>query len=195
VSLPKRACLLVLALSILGLAQAATSIQDYFALRPGLRWSYSNNTSQEILAVRKVNGQSVLVLKHFVEGKPTSEDYLQIVEGNGVFYYGTKATIGKKPQLTWYNPPLALYPKGPIEVGQTWQSSSTIGKATITLAARVISTEGLVTKAGRYNALVIRSQITTSGGASSVSDAYFVPAIGTVRFVTQDGSSVELVKQ
>jgi hypothetical protein len=189
------AAVVVAVVAVASSTVAAPSVEEYFALRPGLRWSYSNNTSQEVLAQRKVNGQNVLVLKHFVAGKPTSEDYMQFSQGGGVLYYGTRGTVGNKPQLTWYNPPLVLYPKNPIGVGDRWQSSTALGNGTLTLTVRVVGTEGVLTQAGRYNALVVRSQINTSSGAASVTDAYFVPGIGTVRFVTQDGSSVDLMRQ
>ena len=50
----------------------------------------------------------------------------------------------------------------------------------------------MTTPGGRFNAFRIRLSVTTSTGGSSVSDLYFVPSVGTVRYVTQDGSTVDL---
>ena len=53
----------------------------------------------------------------------------------------------------------------------------------------------MATPAGRFNALLIRQTSLTSTGGQTVLDLYFVPGIGVVRFVTQDGTIIDLIER
>ena len=57
----------------------------------------------------------------------------------------------------------------------------------------MLAIRGVKTPAGRFNALQIRQQTVTSNGARTVMDLFFVPSVGVVRFVTQDGTTVDLI--
>jgi hypothetical protein len=164
---------------------------DYYAVKVGLRWTYSNGEVQEILGTRTVNGKAVLVLTHSSGGRPAQEDFLQATQ-EGVLLLGSRA--GEK--LTWYDKPLTVYPASPLENGKRWSTSArTADGSTVALSGRVLGSEGVATQAGRFNAFVIRTTVVTSSGASSLTDSYFVPAIGVVRFVSQDGSKVDLTSR
>ena len=86
-----------------------------------------------------------------------------------------------------------VYPKAPLKVGSTWSTSSGTGAAQFTIQYNVTGTAGVKVKAGRFNAFIVNSQVTTAQGSTSSNDLYFVPSIGTVKYVYQDGSTIELV--
>jgi hypothetical protein len=89
-----------------------------------------------------------------------------------------------------------LYPKAPMRVGMKWQTTSDIGGGyKVTAATEIIGTAGVKVKPGRFNAFIIRNTFYQPDGSSTTSDIYFVPTIGTVKTVYDDGSSVELVSR
>jgi len=183
----RRLLALLAPLSLLALAQSG----DYYPLKTGLRWTYSNGEVQEVSATRTINGRSVAVLTHSTGGKVTQEDYLAQAR-EGLLLHGSQA--GDK--LTWYEQPLLVYPAAPLYPGARWSTTTRAGDgSSVSLAARVLGSEGVVTPAGRFNAFVVRTTVVTSSGGSSLTDSYFVAAVGTVRFVTQDGSTVDLVER
>lgn len=175
-----------------GLALAtAVSGQAYYPASDGLSWTYSSGETQTYTGGRDLNGAAVLVLTHFFEGIPISEDYLQTTEAGGVVTLGTAAG----GQTLLYTPPLTVYPTPPLQVGQRWQSSTRVADLDITLASEVIGIRGVATPAGRFNALQIRQQTLTSSGAQTVLDLYFVPSVGVVRYQTQDGTVIDLIEK
>ncbi|CAN5826506.1 hypothetical protein BH24DEI2_BH24DEI2_26550 [soil metagenome] len=177
------ALLLVLSLT-LALAQ-----EGYYPSRDGLSWTYSNGDTQTLNGPREVGGRQVMVFLHSLEGQPVSEDYL-VYEG-GVFLLGTAAG----GVVLGYTPPLTLYPPAPLEVGQTWKSTAKVGDLDISLSFEVLAVTGVQTPAGRFNALQIRQQTITSTGGQTFLDLFFVPSVGVVRTVTQDGTQVDLIEK
>ena len=163
---------------------------DYYPGKTGQKWTYSNGTVQEFVAQKTVNGQTVSVLVTSLSGKVVSEQYFQS-SPQGVFWFGARANN----KLDWYSSAIVVYPAAPLKTGMRWSSSSKTASGTLALTARVLGSEGIQTPAGRFNAFRVRSSVTTSSGASSVSDLFFVPGVGTVRYVTQDGSAVDLVSR
>ena len=130
-----------------------------------------------------------MVFLHSLEGQPVSEDYL--VYDGGVFLLGTAAGGA----VLGYTPPLTLYPPSPLQVGQTWKSSTKVGDLDISLAFEVLAVSGVQTQAGRFNALQIRQQTITSTGGQTFLDLFFVPSVGIVRTVTQDGTQIDLIEK
>ncbi len=59
----------------------------------------------------------------------------------------------------------------------------------------MLAIRGVQTQAGRFNALHIRQRTLTNSGASTTLDLFFVPSIGVVRYVTQDGILVDLIEK
>lgn len=170
-------------LSALALAQEA-----YYPAREGLAWTYSNGETQAFEGVKAVAGQSTQVLVHYLQGMPISEDYL-IYDANGVRSVGTAAG----GQTLIYEPFLTFFPAPPLAVGQTWTSTTKVSNFDISVTAEVLAVRGVQTQAGRFNALQIRQQTITSTGAQTVLDLFFVPSIGIVRWITQDGTSIDLI--
>ncbi|AFZ68876.1 hypothetical protein [Deinococcus peraridilitoris] len=168
---------------------AATSVSlaagNYYPSAPGTTWKLSNGEVQRLLQPQTLRGVKVTPLQHLIGGKLVSEDLLEFRDG-AVYLRATRS--GGK--LNWYEPPLTVYPASPLTPGQSWTSSS----GGLTLTARVMGQEALSMPAGRFNALVIRNDVSTSSGAASSSYSYFVPGIGTVRYSSGNGSSVDLVK-
>lgn len=175
--------LLLLSLS-LSLAQ-----EDYYPSRDGLSWTYDNGDTQILSGPREVSGRQVMVFLHSLEGQPVSEDYL-VYEG-GVFLLGTAAGGA----VLAYTPPLTLYPPPPLQVGQSWKSTANVGDLDISLAFEVLGVSGVQTQAGRFNALQIRQQTITSTGGQTFLDLFFVPSVGIVRTITQDGTQIDLIEK
>jgi len=163
---------------------------DYYPHDEGMTWTYDSGVTQRMSGPRDVDGMSVMVLTHYLEGVPVSEDYLRYGP-DGVVTVGTAAA----GQRLTYAPPLVIYPPPPLEVGATWRSTTDLGAFTITLDAEVIGLRGIQTPVGRFNALQVRQRTLTSTGASTLLDLFFVPGVGVVRFVTQDGSVVDLIER
>jgi hypothetical protein len=164
--------------------------QSYFPHQGGLRWVYNNGESQVLSGPKTFQGKSVMVLTHYLGGAPVSEDYLQYQEG-GVFTLGTAA--GGK--TLHYTPPLILYQGAALKAGQSWQSTAHLSDFDITLSAQVLGVVGVQTPAGRFNALHLRQQTVTSTGAQTSLDLFFVPGVGIVRFITQDGTRIDLLEK
>ena len=163
---------------------------SYYPSRDGLSWTYSNGETQVLSGPRDVAGREVMVLTHFLDGNPISEDYLDFTE-HGVYSLGTVAG----GQFLRYDPPLIVYSGERLQVGQEWKSTARVDGFEITLAAEVVGVRGVQTEAGRFNALQVRQQTITSTGAQTILDLFFVPTVGVVRFVTQDGTVIDLIEK
>ncbi len=168
------------------LLSLANSQEDYYPARIGLSWTYSNGETQEF--DREQDGGLVLV--HYLGGSPVSEDYLRYGE-NGVHTSGT--AVGG--QVLSYTPPLMVYPPAPMQVGQSWRSTTQIAGLEISLNAEVVAVRGIETPVGRFNALHIRQQTITNTGGQTNLELFFVPSIGVVRWVTQDGTVIDLIEK
>jgi len=179
---------LAVALLVLLAAGLAAAPPGYYPARAGLSWTYSSGETQQLAGPRQVDGHQVMVLTHYFNGVPVSEDYLQF-GSDGVHTLGTAA--GGK--VTLYSTPLTVYPAGPLQPGMQWQSTTKLPAFDITLSSEVIAVRGVKTQAGRFNALQIRQRTLTSNGAKTVMDLFFVPSVGIVRFVTQDGTTIDLI--
>jgi hypothetical protein len=182
--------LLLLGLLLLVSSHAQT---NYYPTRVGMRWVYSNGEILEYSREDNFFGTRVLVLQHTLKDQLTGEDYI-VSNANGVSFLGNKSG----QQINRFTPPLVLYPKAPMKVGMKWQTTSEVGVGSgykVTAATEIIGTAGVKVKAGRFNAFIIRSTFYQPDGSSSTSDIYFVPTIGTVRTVYDDGSSVDLISR
>ncbi len=166
-----------------------SAAQDYYPNNDGLSWTYDNGVTQILTGPREFAGAEVMVMTQYLEGIPISENYLAY-RPDGVLSYGTAA--GGDTQT--YEPPLVLYRGSELVPGQSWQSVSNVGGVDIVLSSQVIGLQGVQTPSGRYNALQIR-QITDISGTQSTTDLFFVPTVGVVRFVTQDGTVVDLIEK
>ena len=170
------------------LATALAQPANYYPNTPGTTWTYSSGETQTLSGPREFEGVDVMVLTHYFDGIPVSEDYLVYGE-DGVHSLGT-ASGG---DIVSYIPPLQVYGQAPLEVGERWESTTRVSGFEIQLTAEVLGLGGVSTPAGRYNALQIRQVTTTSSGARTQLDLYFVPSVGVVRFVTNDGTTIDLI--
>ena len=181
----KRALAMVIAalLSAVGLAN------DYYPRGEGLSWTYSSGETQTMSGTRAWNGLQVSVLTHYLDGVPVSEDYLTF-DADGVRTHGTAAG----GTVVRYDPPLLVYAAPPLQPGATWSTTTEIAGIAVTLSSEVVGMRGVQTPAGRFNALQIRQRTLTSSGGRTLLDLFFVPGVGIVRFVTQDGTTIELIE-
>jgi len=162
----------------------------YYPHAEGQSWTYDSGVTQSMSGPHDLDGVDVMVLTHYLDGVPVSEDYLSYGP-EGVRTFGS-ASGG---QVLRYDPPLLIYPAAPLEVGANWRSTTDLGAFSITLDAEVLGLRGIQTPAGRFNALQVRQRTLTSTGASTLLDLFFVPGVGVVRFVTQDGTVVDLIER
>ncbi len=167
-------------------AFTSSAQNSYYPSKVGLKWTYSSGETQSYSREDTMFNTRVLVLEHVVAGKVVSEDYLKS-DADGVVLIGTK----QGNQVFQYQPAVMIYPKAPLKVGSTWTTSSGTGPGKFTLNYSVTGTAGVKVKAGRFNAFIINSQAVSAAGTSS-NDLYFVPSIGTVKYVYQDGTVVTL---
>ncbi|MEX2535455.1 MAG: hypothetical protein WD273_07615 [Trueperaceae bacterium] len=184
----KRVFVLLL-VAILAAGSSVAQHPSYYPNSPGTSWTYSSGETQTLSGPRDFEGVQVLVLTHYFDGVPVSEDYLVYGEA-GVTSLGS-ASGG---DVVSYIPPLQVYGPAPLSVGQRWQSMTRVSGFEIELSAEVIAISGISTPAGRFNALQISQTTTTSSGAQTLLDLYFVPSIGVVRFVTNDGTTIDLIE-
>jgi hypothetical protein len=178
------------ALFTVGFLALASAQEAYYPAREGLSWTYSNGETQMLSGSRDVNGQVASILLKMYEGVAISEDYL-VYDAEGVKMVGTAAN----GQLLGYNPVLQVYPPSPLQVGQTWKSKASVSGIEISLAGEVLGVRGVETAAGRFNALQIRQQTVTSTGGQTTIELFFVPSVGIVRFVMQDGTAIDLIEK
>lgn len=164
--------------------------QDYYPSNPGMSWTYSSGETQSMSGPRELDGRQLMVLTHYYEGMPVSEDYLEYTEG-GVFSHGSAAG----GQIYQYAPALVVYPAAPLEPGMSWTGTTSLAGFDLTLSSEVLGLRGVATPAGRFNALQIRQTTLTSNGGQTVLDIYFVPTVGIVRFQTQDGTVIDLIEK
>ncbi|MGL4608579.1 MAG: hypothetical protein ACRCYY_02675 [Trueperaceae bacterium] len=178
--------------SLLFFVSLASAQEAYYPSRDGLTWTYSNGETQILSGSKDVSGQAASVLIKMYEGVAISEDYLVYdAGGQGVQMVGTAAN----GQLLAYTAPLQLYPNSPLQVGQTWRSKASVSGMEIALAGEVLGVRGVETAAGRFNALQIRQQTVTSTGGQTIIEIFFVPSVGIVRFLMQDGTAVDLIEK
>lgn len=172
------------------LVGAAASAQSYYPAAAGYSWTYSSGETQSMTGPRDLQGRSVMVLTHYLEGVPVSEDYLAY-GADGVISYGSASG----EQLFPYDPPILVYPAEPLAPGSKWTSTTQLPGFSLTLDSEVVGLRGVATQAGRFNALLIRQTTLTSNGGQTLLDIYFVPTVGIVRFVTQDGTTIDLIEK
>lgn len=177
-------------LSVILLLAGVALGSEYHPQQAGYSWTYTNGETQTLSGPREFQGQQVMVLTHWLHGDAVSEDYL-VYAPEGVLHVGT--AVGGN--VLNYNPPLKAFGAGPFEPGTKWQSSSTISGLQLTMSAEVLGSRGVETPAGRFNALQIRQVTVTSTGGQTVLDAYFVPGVGVVRYVLQDGTVINLLEK
>lgn len=173
---------------LLALTAAVAAAQGYYPATPGYSWTYSSGETQSISGPRELSGRSLMVLTHYLEGVPISEDYVEFGP-QGVLGYGYAANGQVQP----YDPPIVIYPAEPLTPGTKWTSTTMLPAFSMTLDAEVVGLRGVATPTGRYNALLIRQTTLTSNGGQTLLDIYFVPSVGIVRFVTQDGTVIDLI--
>lgn len=170
-------------------ALTSTFAQEYYPHSLSRSWTYSSGETQAFSSAQEVGERTVHVLVHYLDGMPVSEDYLEY-GARGVISHGSAAGGARYV----YAPPLLIYPPEPLEAGQKWTSTTDLPGFTLTLDSEVLAVRGVSTPVGRFNALHIRQTTLTSNGGQTVLELYLVPGVGVVRFVTQDGTTIDLIE-
>lgn len=172
------------------LFSAAAFAQDWHRSEPGTSWTYTNGETQTLSGPRDFFGQQVMVLTHWLRGQPVSEDYL-VYAPDGIRQVGSAASS----RTVTFSPPLLLYPAGPFREGSSWNGSTRADGTEVTVSSTVTGTRGVDAPAGRWNAFVIRQVTETASGGRTVVQLYFVPEIGIVRYVLEDGTVINLLEK
>lgn len=186
----RRARWLVASAGLLLALAGTAAAQGYYPSDPGMSWTYSSGETQTMSGPRELEGRSLMVLTHYFDGLPVSEDYLEYTE-QGVFSHGSAAG----GQVFPYRPALVVYPAAPLSAGMAWTGTTALSGFDLTLSSEVLGLHGVATPAGRFNAFLIRQTTLTSNGGRTVLDIYFVPTVGIVRFATQDGTVIDLIEK
>jgi len=178
-------CRLTAACFLLLLACAPTLAQGahYYPHQPGRTWTYTSGETQVVAPSMTYRGVQLTPVNHGYGGQTLTQDLLEYRPDGSVWLRGLK--VGGR--LTWYASPLNVYPPGPLTPGQRWQS----GGSALKSVGHVLGTEAVRVPAGTYNAFVIRTDLTV-GRQQSSQVTYFVPGLGVVRYVTADGSRIDL---
>ncbi|ANE44037.1 hypothetical protein [Deinococcus puniceus] len=184
------ACLSSLLLLTCAPGAGAAPPNGYYPQKAGLRWTYTSGETQEIGPPAVFRGVRVVPVAHQYGSTVYTQDLMEYRADGSVWLRGVNAG----GRVNWYTPPLNVYPPGPLTPGQTWSSSSgTPGSATLKSVSRVMGVEPVRIGTTSYNALLIRT-VLTSSGTQSTQLTYFVPTVGVVRYQTADGSQIDLVK-
>ncbi|UQN05568.1 hypothetical protein [Deinococcus sp. QL22] len=179
------ACLSSMLLLTCAPGAGAAPPSGYYPQKAGLRWTYSSGETQIVGAPAVFRGVRVIPVTHQYGSTVYTQDLMEYRADGSVWLRGVNAG----GRVTWYTPPLNVYPPGPLTPGHTWSSSSGSLKSVST----VTGVEALRVGTTPYNALVIRT-VLTSSGKQSTQLTYFVPSVGVVRYKTADGSKIDLVK-
>ena len=170
-------------------ALALAAKPAYYPHALGLTWVYSSGEVQSFVELRSMAGAEVWMLEHrYADGATMTEALAYRDDGVWLF----AAVAGGATMV--YDPPLKLYPAPPLRAGMAWSGRTKLNGRKMEVSSRVLGLEGVVVKAGRFNAFRIRSTLVTVGGTRSVVDYYFVPGVGVVRYATADGGVIDLVE-
>ncbi len=178
--------------ALLGLALLGSARAQYYPSQGHWVWVYASGETQRLGSAATVRGVSVLPMQHLIAGQLISEDLLEYRD-NQVLLRGIRTAGRTGSKLTWYLPPITLYPASPLAPGQSWQSLSSTPLGAIKLSSRVLSGEPVTTPAGKFNALLIRTDV-QQNKTTSTQYSYFVPGLGVVRYQSEGGAAVDLVK-
>lgn len=180
------------ALAFAAIAAAQGQYPNYYPSRPGTHWTYSSGETQVVGNPVTHKGVRVTPVSHQYGSTTYSQDLLEYRPDGSVWLRGIwlkGGGSGSSGKLTWYNPPLNVYPPAPLTPGMTWASSTAGLKTTSTVTGLAAVKAGTST----YNALTI-STLTNAGGKMSTQVTYFVPSVGVVRYETADGSQINLMQ-
>lgn len=182
-----RIVLLVFAL-VMGQAIGAKIPKHYYPHQTKTYWEYSNGEAQVVGTSFKHRNLNLTVIqhKHAGTGLVVLEDLMEYRPDGSVWLRGLRS--GGKV-TSWYNPPLQIYPAGPLRAGMKWKSQS----GNILRESEVLGPTRLVTSAGKFNALFIHTK-TIVTGTESEEYTYFVPTVGIIRKQMLDGTVFDLLK-
>jgi hypothetical protein len=170
-------------------ALSLAALASYYPHQLKESWTYSDGEVQRIAREVQIGGQQVAELDHLFGKQLASVDLISY-RSSGVYLVGQEIS-GKR---LLYTPPLLIYPKSPLTPGLRWSSQALqTGGLRVRLSAEVVGETAISLPLGTFNALIIETAIQTSSGAKSLEESYFVPGLGTVRYVTS-GGVVDLVK-
>src|SRR5690606_24472468 len=120
-STSRRARRLVASAALLVALVGTAAAQDYYPSDPGMSWTYSSGETQTMSGPRELDGRTLMVLTHYFDGLPVSEDYLEYTE-QGVFSHGSAAG----GQVFPYQPALVVYPAAPLSAGMAWTGTTAL---------------------------------------------------------------------
>jgi hypothetical protein len=158
--------LLILA-SFLGVG-SPQDCEDYFPLKPGMKWEYENAEGKtEIKTVReakKVGEREYRLLRNALVGTPPERDIPVRVSAEAVIFFDAHDQV----EVSWL--------KQPAKPGTEWFHQSTAGWLRMKQAAE----EEVEVPAGKYSALKVVADLDVQG-AKGVMTIWYAKGIGEVR--------------
>ena len=155
--------------------------EDYYPLREGNQWTYSVSNgvkiSMKITGFTEVNGVRCAKMESTAEsimGTEESVEYLAL-DSDGIKAY--KAITQGQEMI--YEPPVVRI-KQPYKQGETWTSTMEQFGITLTTAFEAVGTQEVLTEAGSFECIVIRSRIALPGQQPIVSESYYADGTGLV---------------
>ena len=142
--------------------------EDYFPLKPGMRWEYENAEGKtEIKSVReakKVGEREYRLIRNALVGTPPERDIPVRVSAEAVIFFDEHDQV----EVSWL--------RHPAKPGTEWFHKSTAGSLRLKQAAE----EEVLVPAGKYTALKVVADLEVQG-AKGVMTIWYARGIGEVR--------------
>jgi hypothetical protein len=156
---------------------------DLFPLNGGMKWHYHTEGADGITAptmvqvgdIEKVEGQAFLARMEGMSRGNVVETVHVSVTAAGVFQH--RASSVKT------SPPLCLL-KFPVQMGESWGGPIKLGDIHGQVTGRVAGNEEVEVPAGKFQAVVVHTELQMEGGVKNTSIMYYAPGVGIVKEVT-----------
>jgi hypothetical protein len=156
---------------------------DLFPLNGGMKWHYQGEgvdgapapTIVQVGDIEKVEGQAFLARMDSVRRGNVVETIHVSVTAAGIFQHRAGAMKT--------SPPLCLL-KFPVQVGESWGGPIMIGDIHGQETGRVAGHEEVEVPAGKFQAVVVHTELQMEGGVKNTSIMHYAPGVGIVKEVT-----------
>ncbi len=175
-------------------AETKEKTPDYYPLKIGSKRHYLVEVGNgrkvvfmyQIAKVENTDGKRLARVEMVVNGEVKSVEEIGI-EGGGIFRYRTNDVP--------ISPPECLL-KYPVKAGETWTAETKTGDQPGTLRASTGNKEEVEVPAGKYQAISVKTEMTSSGSRVRIT-SWFAPDVGIVKQMIEMQSgqiTMELLK-
>ena len=185
----RRAALVLLALAATAAAQDRPGESVYFPMTVGTQWVYRSGEGRVYARVTRagmLDGELVARVESWIGDKMLAAEMVAV---------GADGLYRRSVSDQRSEPPLRFVPRDPKR-GDRWEVDSKIGPETIK-GAFAVTEEEVTVPAGKYKAVVIKSEGLEVGGKPLVITNWYARGVGpvktTIKFENQD-TTLELEK-